>query len=74
MRLVTFTADGRRGVGLRRAEELADTGYDDMHELIADGTAGLERAAAAADVVTGAQLLAPIRPASRSSSPSCQVR
>jgi 2,4-diketo-3-deoxy-L-fuconate hydrolase len=62
MRLVTFTADERRGVGVRRGEEVADTGYDDMHALLADGPGGLERAAAAAELVAGARLLTPIRP------------
>jgi len=62
MRLVTFTADGRTGVGVRRGDDLVDTGYPDMHALIADGAAGLERAAAATGAVTGARLLAPIRP------------
>jgi 2-keto-4-pentenoate hydratase/2-oxohepta-3-ene-1,7-dioic acid hydratase in catechol pathway len=67
MRLVTFTTDGDPGVGVRRdANTIVDAGYTDMHDLIRDGEAGLERARAAAaggDPVEGARLLAPIRPA-----------
>ena len=64
MRLVTYTAGGRTGVGVRRDEAVFDTGYADMHTLIADGAAGLESAAAATttEEVPDAQLLAPIRP------------
>ena len=62
MRLVTYTAGERRGVGVRRDGAILDTGYADMHSLIADGPAGLERAAAATDEVADAKLLAPIRP------------
>jgi 2-keto-4-pentenoate hydratase/2-oxohepta-3-ene-1,7-dioic acid hydratase in catechol pathway len=62
VRLVTYTAGGRRGVGVRRDGAIFDTGYPDMHSLIADGPAGLERAASAAQEVAGAALLAPIRP------------
>jgi 2-keto-4-pentenoate hydratase/2-oxohepta-3-ene-1,7-dioic acid hydratase in catechol pathway len=62
MRLVTYTAAARRGVGVRRDGAILDTGYPDMHALIADGPAGLERAAAATDAVEDATLLAPIRP------------
>lgn len=65
MRLVTYTREGTTGVGVRRDGAIHDSGYADMHALIADGTAGLERAAAAADgsePIAGAKLLAPIRP------------
>ena len=65
MRLVTYAAAGRTGVGVRRGADIIDTGYADMHALIADGASGLERAAAAAasgDPVAGAQLEAPIVP------------
>jgi 2,4-diketo-3-deoxy-L-fuconate hydrolase len=65
VRLVTYTAAGRGGVGVRRDDAIFDAGYADMQALIAEGPAGLERAAAAADAsepVTGATLLAPIRP------------
>lgn len=65
MRLVTYAAAGRTGVGVRRGADVIDTGYADMHALIADGASGLERAAAAAatgDPVAGAQLEAPIVP------------
>lgn len=65
MRLVMYTHEGTTGVGVRRDGAIHDSGYADMHALIADGTAGLERAAAAADgsePIAGAKLLAPIRP------------
>jgi 2-keto-4-pentenoate hydratase/2-oxohepta-3-ene-1,7-dioic acid hydratase in catechol pathway len=65
VRLVTYAAAGRTGVGVRRGADIIDTGYADMHALIADGASGLERAAAAAatgDPVPGAQLEAPIVP------------
>jgi 2-keto-4-pentenoate hydratase/2-oxohepta-3-ene-1,7-dioic acid hydratase in catechol pathway len=65
VRLVTYAAAGRTGVGVRRGADVIDTGYADMHALIADGASGLERAAAAAetgDPVAGAQLEAPIVP------------
>jgi 2-keto-4-pentenoate hydratase/2-oxohepta-3-ene-1,7-dioic acid hydratase in catechol pathway len=65
VRLVTFAAGDRTGVGVRHGGDIVDTGYADMHALIADGAAGLERAAAAAaggQPVTGARLEAPIRP------------
>jgi 2-keto-4-pentenoate hydratase/2-oxohepta-3-ene-1,7-dioic acid hydratase in catechol pathway len=62
VRLVTYTAGGRRGVGVRRDGAILDTGYPDMHTLIGDGPAGLERAERATDEVTDAVLLAPIRP------------
>ncbi len=62
MRLVTFTAAGRTGVGVRRDGVVLDTGYADMRALIADGERGLERAAAATEEVADAHLLAPLRP------------
>jgi 2-keto-4-pentenoate hydratase/2-oxohepta-3-ene-1,7-dioic acid hydratase in catechol pathway len=65
VRLVTYTAAGRSGVGVRRDGAIFAAGYVDMHALIADGAAGLERAGAAADAsepVAGATLRAPIRP------------
>jgi 2,4-diketo-3-deoxy-L-fuconate hydrolase len=65
VRLVTYRAAGRSGVGVRRDGGIFDAGYADMHALIADGAAGLERAGAAADAsepVAGATLRAPIRP------------
>jgi 2,4-didehydro-3-deoxy-L-rhamnonate hydrolase len=62
MRLVTYEAGGRTGVGLRREGAILDTGYPDMHALIADGAAGLERAQSASEEVPDARLLAPIRP------------
>ena len=65
MRLVTYTAAGTSGVGVRRDGGIFDAGYADMQALIADGAAGLERAGAAADAsepVAGATLRAPIRP------------
>lgn len=65
MRLVTYSAAGRSGVGVRRDGAIFDAGYADMQALIADGAAGLERAAAAAEAsepVADATLSAPIRP------------
>ena len=65
MRLVTYRAAGKTGVGVRRNGEVVDAGYPDMHALIAAGPKGLERAAATAEgsePVAGATLLAPIRP------------
>jgi len=65
MRLVTYTAAGRTGVGARRDGAIVDAGYADMHALIRAGTDGLARAAAAVQSgtpVEGATLLAPIRP------------
>jgi 2-keto-4-pentenoate hydratase/2-oxohepta-3-ene-1,7-dioic acid hydratase in catechol pathway len=64
VRLVTYSAGGATGVGVRR-DGVFDAGYPDMGALIADGPSGLERAAAAADAsgpVADATLLAPIRP------------
>jgi 2,4-didehydro-3-deoxy-L-rhamnonate hydrolase len=62
MRLVTYAARGSTGVGVRRDGAIFDTGYPDMHALIAAGAAGLERARAASAEVEDARLLAPIRP------------
>ena len=65
MRLVTYWNGERTAVGVRRDGAVYDTGYTDMHELIADGEAGLVRAAATAEAgapVDAARLLAPIRP------------
>src|SRR5215207_8245006 len=65
MRLVTFSLGGRIGVGIRRDGAILDTGYTDMHDLIRDGSEGLQRAAAAADagsLIGDARLLAPIVP------------
>jgi 2,4-didehydro-3-deoxy-L-rhamnonate hydrolase len=65
VRLVTYSAAGASGVGVRRDGAVFDAGYADMYALIADGPAGLERAAAAAEAsepVVDAALLAPIRP------------
>jgi 2-keto-4-pentenoate hydratase/2-oxohepta-3-ene-1,7-dioic acid hydratase in catechol pathway len=62
MRLVTFADGGRTGVGVRRDGAIFDTGYGDMHALLAEGEAALERAEAAGKEVPDARLLAPIRP------------
>jgi 2-keto-4-pentenoate hydratase/2-oxohepta-3-ene-1,7-dioic acid hydratase in catechol pathway len=62
MRLVTYAAGKRTGVGVRRDGAVFDTGYADMHALIADGADGLERAEAAGEEVADARLVAPIRP------------
>jgi 2-keto-4-pentenoate hydratase/2-oxohepta-3-ene-1,7-dioic acid hydratase in catechol pathway len=62
MRLVTYSAGGRTGVGLRRDGAIFDTDYGDMRALIADADAGLERAGAASKEVPDARVLAPIRP------------
>jgi 2,4-didehydro-3-deoxy-L-rhamnonate hydrolase len=65
VRLVTYSACGATGVGVRRDGAVFDAGYPHMGALIADGPSGLERAAAAADAsgpVGDATLLAPIRP------------
>jgi 2-keto-4-pentenoate hydratase/2-oxohepta-3-ene-1,7-dioic acid hydratase in catechol pathway len=65
MRLVTYTAAGRSGVGARRDGAIVDTGYADMHDLIRAGADGLAAAAAAVESgtpVESATLLAPIRP------------
>jgi 2-keto-4-pentenoate hydratase/2-oxohepta-3-ene-1,7-dioic acid hydratase in catechol pathway len=63
MRLVTYTAQGRTGVGVRVDGGIADAGYATMIDLIVAGGAGLERASGAAEraqVVEGAKVLAPI--------------
>jgi 2,4-diketo-3-deoxy-L-fuconate hydrolase len=65
VRLVTYKAGGRRGVGVRSGDAILDAGYGDMLDLINDGAEGLERAAAAAEAgspVEDARLLAPLRP------------
>jgi 2,4-diketo-3-deoxy-L-fuconate hydrolase len=62
MRLVTYAAGTRTGVGVRRDGAIFDTGYTDMHTLIADGASGLERAVGASLPVPDARVLAPIRP------------
>ena len=65
MRLVSYSAGGRTAVGVRRGADIVDAGYADLHALIADGAAGLERAAAAAaagEPVRDAHLEAPLRP------------
>ncbi len=62
MRLVTYAAGERTGVGVRRDGAILDTGYDDMRRLIIDGAAGLARAEAASEEVPDARVLAPIRP------------
>ena len=65
MRLVTYLAGGRRGVGVRQGDAVVDAGYPDMLDLIRDGAAGLARAAAAAasgEPIPEARLVAPLRP------------
>jgi len=65
VRLVTYAAGDRTGVGVRRDADIIDTGYADMQALIADGAVGLERAGAAGaggEPVAGARIEAPIRP------------
>ncbi|MDH4176633.1 MAG: fumarylacetoacetate hydrolase family protein [Thermoleophilia bacterium] len=65
MRLVTYEAAGRVGVGAERGDAVFDTGYADMHDLIASGDEGLARAAAAVEAgvaVEGAALKVPIVP------------
>ena len=65
MRLVTYTAAGKSGVGARRDGAIVDTGYADMHDLVRAGADGLAGAAAAVESgtpVESATLLAPIRP------------
>lgn len=62
MRLVTYAAENRTGVGVRRDGAILDTGYADMHALIAAGAEGLEQARQAPDEVAAPRLLAPIRP------------
>ena len=63
MRLVTYAAQGRTGVGVRVDGGVADAGYETMLDLILAGGAGLERALAAAEraeAVEGATVLAPV--------------
>lgn len=63
MRLVTYAAGGRTGVGVRVEGGVADAGYETMIDLILAGAAGLERAADAAEraqVVDSPSVLAPI--------------
>ena len=65
MRLVTYSHGVRTAVGVLRDGVVHDAGYSDMHALIRDGAAGLDRAAASAEgspPVEGAVLLAPLRP------------
>jgi 2-keto-4-pentenoate hydratase/2-oxohepta-3-ene-1,7-dioic acid hydratase in catechol pathway len=65
VRLVTYAAGDRTGVGVRRDADIIDTGYADMQALIADGAVGLERAGAAGaggEPVAGVRIEAPIRP------------
>ncbi len=65
MRLVTYSAAGRTGIGARRDGAIVDTGYTDMLALIRAGADGLARAAVAVESgtpVEGATLLSPIRP------------
>jgi 2-keto-4-pentenoate hydratase/2-oxohepta-3-ene-1,7-dioic acid hydratase in catechol pathway len=57
MRLVTYEAGGRRGVGVRQDGEIFDTGYADMLDLIREGSLP-----SAGDLVEGARILAPLRP------------
>jgi 2,4-didehydro-3-deoxy-L-rhamnonate hydrolase len=57
MRLVTYEAGGRTGVGVRQDGEVFDTGYADMLDLVRKG--GLP---SAGDRVEGARILAPLRP------------
>jgi 2,4-diketo-3-deoxy-L-fuconate hydrolase len=57
MRLVTYEAGGRRGVGVRQDGDIFDTGYADMHAVIREG--GLP---SAGDRVEDARILAPLRP------------
>lgn len=63
MRLVTYAEDGGTRVGVRTDAGVAPTPYRRMLDLIADGPAGLERAAeaaAAGSLAEGPELLAPI--------------
>ena len=52
MRLVTYATESRAGVGVRTDGTILDTGYADLHALIADGARGLERAQQTADEVS----------------------
>jgi 2,4-diketo-3-deoxy-L-fuconate hydrolase len=60
MRLVTFEAVGKVGVGVRRDGLVLDTGYASMLDLIRDGERGLERAGEASQEVAVDRMLAPI--------------
>ena len=65
MRLVSYSASGKSGVGARRGGEIVATGYADMLDLIRDGERGLERASKAmesGEPVEAARLQAPLRP------------
>jgi 2-keto-4-pentenoate hydratase/2-oxohepta-3-ene-1,7-dioic acid hydratase in catechol pathway len=60
VRLVTFEAGGKVGVGVRRDGAVLDTGYESMVDLIGESDRGLERAAAASQEVAVDRILAPI--------------
>jgi 2,4-diketo-3-deoxy-L-fuconate hydrolase len=60
MRLLTFEAAGKVGVGVRRDGVVLDTGYASMLDLIRDGERGLERAGEASQEVAVDRMLAPI--------------
>jgi 2-keto-4-pentenoate hydratase/2-oxohepta-3-ene-1,7-dioic acid hydratase in catechol pathway len=60
VRLLTFEAGGKIGVGVRRDGLVLDTGYASMLELIRDGDHGLERARDASQAVAVDGMLAPI--------------
>jgi 2,4-diketo-3-deoxy-L-fuconate hydrolase len=60
VRLVTFEAGGKAGVGVRRDGAVLDTGYASMLDLVRDGERGLERAAAASQEIALDRMLAPI--------------
>src|SRR5688572_30653710 len=64
MRLVTYAADGRQGVGVMEGEAVAPIGaFPDMVGLIAAGNAGLAAAHAAlagSERIATSRLLAPI--------------
>jgi 2-keto-4-pentenoate hydratase/2-oxohepta-3-ene-1,7-dioic acid hydratase in catechol pathway len=60
VRLVTFEAGTKVGVGVRRDGVVVDTGYTSMLHLIRDGERGLERAEAASQEVSAERMLAPI--------------
>jgi 2-keto-4-pentenoate hydratase/2-oxohepta-3-ene-1,7-dioic acid hydratase in catechol pathway len=57
MRLVTYEAGGRRGVGIRQDGEIFDAGYTSMRDLIRSGAT-----ATPGESVEGARILAPLRP------------
>jgi len=63
MRLITYSTGHASRVGIERDGACFDSGYADMLDLIRDGAAGMERAAAAADAgrpVRYDRLLAPL--------------